>query len=227
METAMNEPPRDPFDLIGRYLPDWQPKVIFDVGANVGQSARTYARLFPLARIHSFEPSPASFGQLVLATSGLPNVTPHRLALGRVDATLDLTQGKDSAMNRLLPADSTPPDGTVRVTVRTGADLLRKETIDHLDFLKIDTEGHDHEVLQGFLPVLDKVDFIQVEAAMNPYNKTHVPFGKLSNLLRKEGFHLFHIFDQKMEWKRGGRPVLRRCNPVFISGRLVDLQGIR
>jgi hypothetical protein len=29
-----------------------------------------------------------------------------------------------------------------------------------------------------------------------------------------------------MEWKRRGRPVLRRANLVFINGRFADLTGI-
>jgi Methyltransferase FkbM domain len=103
---------------------------------------------------------------------------------------------------------------------------LRDLNIAHVDFMKIDTEGHDLEVLFGFEPVLDQVDFIQVEAGMNPYNTTHVAFGKLDGMLQESGFYLFLILDQKMEWKRRGRPVLRRCNPVFINLRLVNLRGI-
>ena len=62
---------------------------------------------------------------------------------------------------------------------------------------------------------------------MNPYNRTHVPFAKLTAHLEKSGFLLFHILEQVFEFKRGGRPVLRRANPVFINGDMVDLTGIR
>jgi hypothetical protein len=36
------------------------PQTIFDVGANKGQTALTYARLFPAARLYCFEPFPDS-----------------------------------------------------------------------------------------------------------------------------------------------------------------------
>jgi FkbM family methyltransferase len=223
----MAKPSKDPFDLILRYLPDWAPKVIFDVGANIGQSADGYARRYPKATIHSFEPSPGSYQALVAAMAEYPNVVTHCLALGRTETRLNLAESGRSTMNHLLPADSPPPEGGVEVQVRPGADMLRELDVAHVDFLKIDTEGHDLEVLHGFLPVLDRVDFIQVEAGMNPYNTTHVPFGRLDGLLQEAGFYLFHILEQKMEWKRGGRPVLRRSNPVFINRRLVNLRGIR
>jgi FkbM family methyltransferase len=223
----MPEPSRDPFDLIQRYFPDWKPRVILDVGANVGQSAKVFATRFPEAQVHSFEPSPDSFAQLVLDTVRFSNVIAHPCALGRVRATRGLTQGQKSTMNHLVAEGKAMPPGAVTVTVRTGTEVLETEGIAHVDFLKIDTEGHDLEVLQGFQPALGRVDFIEVEAGMNPYNRTHVPFASLAGYLHGEGFHLFRIFQQKMEWKQGGRPVLRRCNPVFISGRLTDLGGIR
>jgi FkbM family methyltransferase len=223
----MPDAPKDPFDLILRYLPGWSPTVIFDVGANVGQSAKGYARRFPGARIHSFEPSPQTFRDLTETVARFPNVVTHCLALGRAEATLGLTQGRKSAMNRLLPAQTTLPEGAVNVEVRTGAGQMQALGLHHIDFLKIDTEGHDLEVLHGFLPMLDRVDFIQVEAGMNAYNSTHAPFADLDALLKASGFHLAHIFEQKMEWKRGGQPILRRCNPLYINGRLLDLQGIR
>lgn len=222
----MAKPHKDPFDLIQRYMPYWTANVIFDVGANVGQSAENYARRFPRAIIHSFEPSPGSFQALVAAMAKYPMVQTHCMALGRTEATLSLAEAGKSTMNHLLPADAAPPEGAVQVPVHPGAKLVRELEVEQIDFLKIDTEGHDLEVLHGFLPVLDRVDFIQVEAGMNPYNTTHVPFGKLDELLKEAGFSLFHIFEQKMEWKRGGRPVLRRTNPVFINNLLVDTQGI-
>jgi hypothetical protein len=40
------------------------------------------------------------------------------------------------------------------------------------------------------------------------------------------GFLLFNIYEPMQEFKRGGRPVLRRTNPVFINARLVDTRGI-
>jgi len=223
----MPDAPSDPFDLILSYFPDWSPAVIFDVGANVGQSARAYARRFPKALIHSFEPSPRTCDELALNVRPFPNVTVHRLALGQAAAIQGLTQGRNSAMNRLLPAHKPLPDGAVKVEVQAGSQVMRDLGVDHIDYLKIDTEGSDLAVLHGFADRLHDVDFVEVEAGMNPYNSTHVPYGKLSALLGEAGFHLAHLFEQKMEWKRGGRPVLRRCNPLFISGRLVDLSDLR
>lgn len=223
----MTSSAQDVFSLARKYLPDWKPGLIFDVGANVGQTAGEMVQRAPEARIHAFEPFPDTYRELVANMQVHPNVVPHNLALGRAAATLNMEKHRDSRRSRLLPdAGGGTGSELVEVQVRTGAEVLRELGAPRIDILKIDTEGHDYDVLIGFLPVIDQVDFIQVEAAMNPYNTTHVPLRRFEDLLWHLGFHLFHIFDQKMEWKRGGRPVLRRCNPVFINGRLVSLNKI-
>jgi FkbM family methyltransferase len=212
------------FRLIAARLPDWKPEVVFDVGANVGQSALAFAAAWRHAKIHSFEPVPDSHGRLVRATQHLEQVTAHPLALGRRSETLKMSANGRATSNHILP-DQTAPDG-IEVDVRAGRDMLAELALPHLSYLKIDTEGHDLDVLKGFGDTLARIDFIQVEAGMNPYNQTHVPFHKLSDLLARHGFFLFHILDQVFEFKKGGKPVLRRANPVYINGALADVGGI-
>lgn len=58
-------------------------RVVFDVGANIGQSAVRYARCFPSAKIYSFEPVLSTFEELKRNTEHLSNrVRPVQLALG-------------------------------------------------------------------------------------------------------------------------------------------------
>ena len=211
------------FTLIGRRIPQWQPKVILDVGANVGQSALGFAKAFPKAHVHSFEPFPASFRKLAANTGHLQNVTAHPYGLGRADGVMQMSDGEISTQNHVLDA---PAEKAVNVEIRAGAALLGQLGIAEVSYLKIDTEGHDLEVLQGLIPALPRIDFIQVEAGMNSYNKTHVPFSKLADFMFENNFLLFHISEQVFEFKLGGRPVLRRANPLFINARLVDLDGI-
>lgn len=215
------------FKDIAKVLPEWKPTVIFDVGANVGQSALAYAAVFPEAKIHSFEPVPASFDALKAATASNPNITAHFVALGKKRGRVRMIANGMKTTNKVVGDDTDQSEGMIDVKSNTGWNYAKRLDVDRISFLKIDTEGQDYNVLAGFLPILGSVDFVQVEAAMNLYNKTHVQFRILEDLLRQEGFHLFKIYDQALEFKRGGRPVLRRANPVFINGSLLDLKNIR
>jgi hypothetical protein len=82
-----------------RLIPD--AKMIFDVGANVGQTAKTYRRLFPSAEIWSFEPVPASYESLSFSLSD-QRFHPVPLALSDQITSTTLNIGAASITNSLL-----------------------------------------------------------------------------------------------------------------------------
>jgi FkbM family methyltransferase len=199
---------------------------------DVGQSAISYAKAFPDSKIHSFEPVPETFAQLSEALRPYPNVVAHNIALSNHSGTVVMTAIGTLTGNKIVDAataGSKPgaAPNTVVVPSETGASFVARHGITRVSFLKIDAEGHDFDVLLGFVPVLGQVDFVQVEASMNVYNKVHVPFRVLEDLLRHQGFLLFRFYDQAFEAGRGGRPVMRRVNPVFINASLVDMPKAR
>jgi FkbM family methyltransferase len=203
-----------------KYFPNYAPSIVFDVGANVGQSAVVFARAFPKALIYCFEPVPATFKTLQRRTKALSQVRIFDLALGAQCSTAIMIQRGTSAKNRIVTTDSDIiEDGFGCVTVEAGDNFCRKHDIKKISYLKIDAEGYDNEVLAGFKPMLveQDIDFIEVEVSMNVSNTLHVPFGETKLALEKTGYHLFHIYGQAMEFLFGGLPIMRRCNAVFVS----------
>ena len=93
--------PTPMFRDIAKSLPGWQPRVIFDVGANIGQTSARLAALFPDASIHAFEPVAASFaqlsatavydehGQFLLARCGFVDITARKRVEDRLRRLLD------------------------------------------------------------------------------------------------------------------------------------------
>jgi FkbM family methyltransferase len=200
------------FDLFHDLKP-WPMQVVFDVGANAGQSAKKYLSNFPEALIYSFEPVADTFAGLVATFSRQPRVKPFRLALGSTDGqTRMATDAGPSDMFRVRG------DGNETVEMQTLDGFCHDHNIGHIDFLKIDTEGHDLEVLKGATRLLQsaRVSAIQVEAGMNPGNDWHVPMEALKGFLESMGYYLFAIYEQVEEWPTG-KPHLRRSNLVFIA----------
>jgi FkbM family methyltransferase len=214
---AADAAPSPLFRDLAAALPAWRPRLILDVGANIGQTCIPLARRFPEARIHAFEPVPASFEALAAATAPFPSITAHRLALGAAAGSAWMTARRTSTANRILPRET--GEG-VSVPVEAGAAFCAREGIEAISFLKIDTEGHDLDVLKGFGALLARCDLVQVEAGMNPHNRLHVPFRALEDHLRDAGFRLFRFYDQALEHRDGGKPLLLRANPVFIHPTL-------
>jgi len=129
------------------------PVVVFDIGANHGQSALGLHDLFPAARIFSFEPASRTFGQLRKNVGHVPLITPIQAALGGSEGSALLKITGASVNTSIL--DYSKPGGLDRiceqeeVPVRTVAGVCEERSLDHIDFMKVDTQGFDLEVLRG------------------------------------------------------------------------------
>lgn len=204
----------DVFWDIRNALPRYTPELILDVGANVGQSASEFARWAPRATIHCFEPVRQTFEALTRNTQQLAGVRCHALALGSRSRRARMVLEGGSVSFRL----GIEGEGQEEVQVGTLGEFCERERIAKVSYLKIDTEGHDLEVLKGGAALLDAqaVDIVQVEAGMNAGNTLHVPFEHFRSYLNERGYALFGVYEQMEEWPTE-EPQLRRSNLVFIS----------
>lgn len=224
---------------------------VFDVGANIGQSALEYAEFFKGSQIYCFEPVEATFHRLQAAIRGRPHIRAVNLALGaRAGSGTMVLEGAPEMFylqseakspaghspegpspdaqcpGRLTASVDTAPVGRQTVALQTLDLFCREQNVARIEFLKVDTEGHDLDVLRGAQRLLSdqKIDLIQVEAGMNPSNRRHVPFAAFTHFLEPYGYFLFGIYEQKHEWITGA-PNLRRTNPVFVSERVMRMHS--
>jgi FkbM family methyltransferase len=189
-------------------------KTVLDVGANVGQSALRYAEHFPEASIHSFEPVDATFRKLVNNTREMRNITPHKLAMGAETGRALISLHPNSQHNSLLAKDTRSSE---EIEVTSIDEFCGKRGIGTVDFLKIDTEGFEFEVLRGAQGMLSgrRIRILQLEAESGRTGGHFANMGDLADYLGPLGYRLFGIFDQYCE--RGG---LLYFNPVFVSGEI-------
>ena len=187
--------------------------LVFDVGANLGQSALKFRVAFPKARILCFEPVKATFNILKRNMAGHRGVTCHNIALGSssVQSTIYLT---DQSNTSSLVKPSTIV-GSETVEVRTVDGFTSEYQIERIDLLKIDTEGFDLEVLKGAQTILSdgQVPFVLVEVGFHPGDTKHVLFDDVRSYLLAMGYAVFGIYDQQPEWS--GEKHLRYANVCF------------
>jgi FkbM family methyltransferase len=194
--------------------------IIFDVGANIGQSARRCARYFPAARIYAFEPDRDNFARLTRLARRIRTLQCHRLALSAEPGTLQIVRDASDPTRHRVGSDAA---GEIdRIPATTVDSFCAEHGIERIDYLKIDTEGHDLEVLKGARGMLSahRVAIVEVECGMNPGNTYHVPFEALNSCLEGHGYRLFRFYDQVREWPTG-EPHLRRANAVYLSPRTI------
>lgn len=199
---------------------------ILDVGANIGQTARHLRENFATANIYSLEPIKATFDTMVRNTKDI-NVRCFNLALGAQNETIEVTtqiNNDNSVMNSLLESNNihaSEPTKTEKVKVLTLAQFCSENKIDKIDFLKIDTEGFDLEVLKGGKEMLENqsISFVMAEVSMNPTNTFHVDFVEVKSYMENLGYYIFGIYEQVHEWKTK-TPILRRSNVLFVSRKM-------
>lgn len=209
------------YDIGSTILPRFHASTVFDVGANIGQSAKTYRAHFPDAEIYCFEPVRRTFAELKNNLQEMKRVQCFRCALGSSAQKGLMVLKGSSNLFRLRSGSGSPQDDsdapTEAVDVLTLDGFCADNNIQHIDFLKIDTEGHDLEVLKGASAMLagHEIDLVQVEAGMNPGNHRHASMESLKTFLESLGYVLFGIYEQI---HRGvSSPHLHRSNLLFIS----------
>ncbi len=129
------------------YFP--KPKVIVDLGANVGDTAIFYSILFPEAKIFSVEPNPAVWEKLEKNTEKFPNIKICKYAVSDKTGKIDLYFG-DSHLGSSIKSREQNKN-SVEVEVYSLEDFYKKENLEKIsekiDILKFDIEGAEEFLL--------------------------------------------------------------------------------
>jgi FkbM family methyltransferase len=143
------------------------PRVILDIGGNIGAASIYFANQYPSARIFCFEPIPANFAVLEKNIAPYPNITGLNVALGPRDETIEMIESPDS---RNLGGFSMYQRGAaaecrrVPVVCRAIDGMLNELGIGVPDLIKIDTEGAEFLILTAIKSeMLSRVQWIAGE----------------------------------------------------------------
>ena len=118
--------------------------VCLDIGANIGNHACFFAQHFE--RVIAFEPNPVVHALLAVNTMGT-SVERHQMGLSDQQGTLWFRQ--DNVNLGASAIVDTEEDADFSIPVDTLDSFCGKHGIDRIDFIKIDVEGHEANVLRG------------------------------------------------------------------------------
>jgi FkbM family methyltransferase len=141
-------------------------KLIFDVGANVGVWTSAARAAFPAASIHSFEICQETFDTLTHNTKALSDVHCVNIGLGDREGNVKLHYyDRHSGLTTIFDYPHNLPATEITATVTTGAAYCKRLGIKRIDLIKIDAEGMDHLILDGFREMMHvgAIDVIQFE----------------------------------------------------------------
>lgn len=151
------------------FYPDQRNLTVLDIGANKGQWTRALLNVFGdrVARVHLFDPSPENYCELSNREDSLAGlgpeeserITAHPSAMGCTPGMATLYSNEDgSPLGSLYPHEEAGYgermkhirlNTTVDVTVDTVDEFISRNEIASVEIMKIDTEGHELDVLRG------------------------------------------------------------------------------
>jgi len=189
--------------------------VVLDVGANIGDYCSFLKRMNSTLNIYAFEPHPVTYQRLVSNT--------EKLAIKVFNVGVGATEG------RLVLYDYANNDGSEHASLHKGVieqihkgqaighevkvisleNFIAQHGIEKIELLKIDTEGHELEVLRGAANLLKngKIKLIHLE-----FNEMNV----VSRVFFKDIWDILPNYDFYRMLPDGLVPI-KNYNPVFCE----------
>jgi FkbM family methyltransferase len=170
---------------------------VVDLGSNVGYSIVYFSRAFPQATIEAYEPHPGHMRQISrhIAANGLESrVTLHAVAAGNRSCRMFLTDAENQSS---LVSQEGP--GRFEVAV---VDWLAAAAGRPIDFLKMDVEGAEYEILFDARFANLEISNIVVEWHETPAHPTGDQ--EVLDLMQRLGYQVERGFQDEFEGIKSG-----------------------
>jgi len=178
-DYLFNNPEIGLFSFLYSHLPS---RIVLDIGANTGDFSTHLLQAG--YEVYAFEPYPGSYLRLKQRLGAHPEFHALKFALGSAPGEVPLHTVEDHSLDqhygdptvyyslaRHGMPDDLPFTGSVSVTVKTLAQLHQEGAVPaDVGLVKIDTEGHDLEVIRG-------MDNHRYPAVMVEFWDANIPFG--------------------------------------------------
>jgi FkbM family methyltransferase len=224
-----------------------EPSVIFDIGACEGEDSIRYSILFKNSVIYSFEPLPDNFNKCLINFSKIDNrnIKVFQLALSNSNgvAKFHISSGNPEGMkssdwnygnksSSLYPPDPTYTkfgwlkfDQTIDIPTKTIESFCMEQSIPQIDFIHMDVQGAELDVLKGAGNKLGVIKAIWLEVENVSMYKGQPLKKDIENFMKKSNF--FKIIDTARE-DFGDQLYLNSAyfsqyKPFIVQIRIIDM----
>jgi FkbM family methyltransferase len=173
--------------------------VIFDVGANVGDTVKQLRGLFPGSTVHAFEPGSQALAALRRNLGNDRNVVINNIALGDEAGDRVFIENKSTVMSSFLengPDSFGEIDQTRTVNVGTIDSYCADAGIPFIDLMKIDVQGYDLNVLNGASRMMTNgnIGAVLLEIMFIELYKGAAPAHELLRKMSDSGFEIAGLY---------------------------------
>lgn len=203
---------------------DEEPDCIFDGGANIGLVSYEFAKRFPHASIHAFEPNPDVFQQMKRLLHDKSRILVKNIGLAELPGVLEFRNNANTGTSSFRDPNSFHPFArsinVISVPVISIEAYGLEAGIRQINILKLDIEGFELEALKGSGSFMEegKIDFILCEVNLVPTYDFQPCIEEIVAYCRDRGFHPYNFYGINESKNREG--IL--TNVLFISNSFAE-----
>jgi len=176
------------------------PRRIVDGGACKGDWTRLARHVFPQTEVLMIEPQSRHAQTLERLCRELgPGLrfAPQLVGPVEVDAVdfVVLDDAGGGTGSSVLPENSDVPRHVVKLPMTTLDRLVESTGFGAPDFIKLDVQGYEIEVLKGAARSLSTADFVLLEVSIWPYNAGGPLVAEVLAQMDQRGFQAYEVFD--------------------------------
>ncbi|MCF8464019.1 MAG: FkbM family methyltransferase [Flavobacteriales bacterium] len=179
--------------------------IMFDVGANHGQTIDILTNYFPTGIIHAFEPGRTAFKTISNKFSSNNNIILNHVAASSVNGTasfFDYTKSDLSSLNKLIDsnADSMMSQQYEVETIKLDS-YCQNQDIKKIHLFKTDTQGHEMDVFEGFDRTLrsNQIFLAFVEINFQQQYENEESYLSILEKMHQYGFDLFRLYHARYD----------------------------
>lgn len=173
----------------------FQPRSIIDIGACSGEWTRDVKSVFPKARVLMIEARQAEERNLQATAKAYGGEVDYVVSLlgaaSKASTTFYLTLGGTGSS--VLPENSDVPRQETSLSMTTLDELAARSGFESAEFLKLDVQGYELEVLQGGQKALAVADVVLMEISVWQYNRGAPLLRDVVNFMWEHGFRTYDI----------------------------------
>lgn len=202
--------------FIEQFLPN--NPIILEAGAHIGVDTVEMATRWPNSTIYAFEPVPNLFNRLKKITCSYKNIICFDYALDKKNglSNMFISSGSSDGSSSLLEPkevlNAHPTvyfDKDVIVKTITLDEWAKKYDVTHIDFMWLDLQGSELDVLKASPHILKTVLAIYTEVSLIETYHGAPLYTELRKWLEEQGFF---VIREELPWKDMGNVLFARKN---------------
>lgn len=202
LENKMNDNELSGEFRVLRIVGKSNPKVVFDVGANVGNWTKELKKFSPSSTVYLFEPVPQTFEKLSQNLNQHQHVNLNQLALSDYKGTMEFNfYPSNSYFSSIYKTTLDSNFQSLEVNTLTGDEFCDQNQIETIDILKIDVEGAENKVLNGFSRRIKEQKIKVIQFEYGPQNiESRFLLKDFYEMLEVNGYRIGKIYPTWIDW---------------------------